>query len=203
MNKEDNTYKTGTTTVGMITKDSVVLAADTKESMGHIAAGNNATKIFKINSNIAITIAGNHGDLLTLIRHLKNHANLYELEHKKPLSTKSCVTILSNILNSNKMVPFYVQFIVGGADKSLYSLDFIGGSSKSESFTFSGSGSELALSILDKSYKKTISTKEAIELAKDAITAAKKRDIYSGGDGIKIVIINKDGITELPIEKYK
>jgi proteasome beta subunit len=199
----DKTLKTGTTTVGIVAKDGIVLAADMQATMGNLAVNNNTTKIYKINDSIAMTIAGSVGDAMVLIRYLQNHANLYELEHKRPLSTKSCVTLLSNILNSSKMLPFYSQLIVAGADQELYSLDMLGGFSKEDNFSFSGSGSELALSVLDKGYKNNISIKDTIELAKDAITSAKKRDVYTGGDGIKVVIIKKDGIEELPIEKYK
>lgn len=203
MTNTHNVYKTGTTTIGIVTKEGIVLAADTQASMGNLIANNDTTKIYKINDSIAITIAGSQGDALVLVRHLQNHANLYELEHKKNLSTKACVTVLSNILNSNKMVPFFTQFIVAGSDGNLFSMDMAGGLNKEEQFAFSGSGSELALSVLDSDYKKTLNIKEAITIAKKAITAAKKRDIYTGGNGIKLVIIKKNGsVEELPIEKY-
>lgn len=199
----DKTYKTGTTTVGIVSKDAIILAADMQASMGNLRVNNNTTKIYKVNDHIAITIAGSVGDAMVLVRYLQNHANLYELEHKRALSTKSCVTLLSNILNSSKMLPFYSQLLVAGSDKELYSLDMLGGYNKEEHFSFSGSGSELALSSLDKGYKPNLNVKDAISLAKDAILSAKKRDVFTGGDGIKIVVINKDGIEEMPIEKYK
>jgi len=198
----DKIRKTGTTTIGIVAKDAVILAADMKATMGHIAASEDATKIYTINDHLAITIAGSYGDGLILIRHLKNHANLYELEHKRLLSTKSCVTLLSNILNSTKMVPFYTQYILAGVDLKLYNIDIIGGASEESKFTCTGSGTELALSTLDREYKSNLSVKDAINLAKETITAAKKRDIYSGGDGIKVVVISKKGVEELPIIKY-
>lgn len=200
---DDKKYKTGTTTVGIVAKDGIVLAADMQASMGNLAVNNTTTKIYKINDRIAMTIAGSVGDALVLVRYLQNHSNLYELEHKRALSTKSCVTLLSNILNSSKMVPFYTQLMLAGSDHELYSVDWTGGFSKEDDFSFSGSGSELALSSLDKGYKKNLSIKDAIEISKDAITSAKRRDVYTGGDGIKVVIIKKDGIEEIPIEKYK
>ncbi|MCK9292981.1 proteasome subunit beta, partial [archaeon] len=130
MTNTHNVYKTGTTTIGIVTKEGIVLAADTQASMGNLIANNDTTKIYKINDSIAITIAGSQGDALVLVRHLQNHANLYELEHKKNLSTKACVTVLSNILNSNKMVPFFTQFIVAGSDGDLFSMDMAGGLNK-------------------------------------------------------------------------
>jgi len=198
------TLKTGTTTLGIIAKDSIVLASDMKGTMGYLASNSDVTKIYKINDHLAITIAGGVGDALVLIRHLKVQANLYELEHKRSMNTKSCGTLLSNILNGSKGMPFYTQFILAGWVNipSMYSMDMGGGMIEEKKYTASGSGTELALSIMDSNYKDNMTTADAIKLAKDAISAAKKRDIASGGDGIRIMVIKKEGIEELPIAKY-
>lgn len=198
------TYKTGTTTVAIIAKDAIILAADTQATMGNLQSNSDMTKIYKINEHLAVTIAGSVGDALVLVRFLKVQASLFELEHKVPINTKACATLLSNILNSNKMFPFYTQFLLAGSVNgfSLYGLDITGGIVEEKEFAFSGSGSELALSVLDNQYKKNLSIDDAIKLAKDAIIAAKKRDIYTGGQGIKITVIKKDKIEELPLVKY-
>ncbi len=198
------TYKTGTTTVAIAAKDSIVLAADMQATMGNLQSNNDMTKIYLINDHLAVTIAGSVGDALVLVRYLKVQASLFDLEHKTPMTTKACATLLSNILNSNKMVPFITQFILAGSigGLALYNLDIAGGIIEEKEFSYSGSGSELALSVLDSGYKKGLTTEEAIKLAKEAITAAKKRDIYTGGQGIKVVVIKKEKIEELPIVKY-
>ena len=199
-----NKYKTGTTTIGIVTKDSIVLAADMQATMGHISSNSDMAKIYKINNHLAVTVAGSVGDALVLVRFLRVQANLYELEHKRPMNARACATLLSNILNANRMVPFFTQFILAGSvgGFSLFNLDIAGGVVEEKQFSFTGSGSELALSVLDKHYKPNITTKEAIELAKEAISSAKKRDVFTGGQGIKIVVIRKDGIEELSTEKY-
>jgi proteasome beta subunit len=199
-----NAYKTGTTTVGIVAKDGIVLAADMQATLGHLSSNKEMTKIYKINDHLAVTVAGSVGDALVLVRFLRVQSNLYELEHKKPMNTKACATLLSNILNANKMMPYFTQFILAGSvdGLSLYSLDVAGGLIDEKEFTFSGSGSELALSVLDKNYKKDMNTTQAIKLAKDAISSARKRDIYTGGKGIKILVIKPDEIKELPINKY-
>lgn len=198
------TYKTGTTTVAIVAKDSIVLAADMQATMGNLQSNNDMTKIYLINEHLAVTIAGSVGDALVLVRFLKVQASLFELEHKTPMNTKACATLLSNILNSNKMVPFITQFILAGSvgGMALYNIDIAGGIVEEKDFSYSGSGSELALSVLDSQYKKGLTTEDAIKLAKDAITSAKKRDIYTGGQGIKVVVIKKEKIEELPITKY-
>jgi proteasome beta subunit len=198
------TYKTGTTTVAIVAKDSIVLAADMQATMGNLQSNTEMTKIYNINDQLAVTIAGSVGDALVLVRFLKVQASLFELEHKTPMNTKACATLLSNILNANKMIPYVTQFILAGSvgGLSLYNIDIAGGIVEEKDFSYSGSGSELALSVLDSHFKKNLTTEDAVKLAKDAISAAKKRDIYTGGQGIKIVVVKKDKIEELPIVKY-
>jgi proteasome beta subunit len=198
------TYKTGTTTVGIISKDSIVLAADMQATMGNLQSNNDMAKLYKINDHLAVTIAGSVGDALVLVRFLKVQASLYELEHKTPMNTKACATLLSNVLNANRFYPYFTQFILAGSvgGLSIYNIDIAGGVVQEKEFSFSGSGSELALSVLDNKYKKDLSTNDAIKLAKEAILAAKKRDIYTGGQGVKMFVITKEKIDELPITKY-
>lgn len=198
------TYKTGTTTVAILAKDSIVLAADMQATMGNLQSNTEMTKIYKINDQLAVTIAGSVGDALVLVRFLKVQASLFDLEHKTPMTPKACATLLSNILNANKMIPYVTQFILAGSvgGLALYNIDIAGGIVEEKDFSYSGSGSELALSVLDSHYKKGLTTEDAVKLAKDAITSAKKRDIYTGGQGIKVVIVKKDRIEELPITKY-
>lgn len=198
------TYKTGTTTVAIVAKDSIVLAADMQATMGNLQSNNDMTKIYQINDHLAVTIAGSVGDALVLVRFLKVQASLYELEHKTPMNTKACATLLSNVLNANRYYPYYTQFILAGSvgGLSIYNIDIAGGVVQEKEFSFSGSGSELALSVLDNKYKTDLSTNDAIKLAKEAILAAKKRDVYTGGQGIKLFVITKDKIEELPIAKY-
>ena len=166
------TYKTGTTTVGIISKDSIVLAADMQATMGNLQSNNDMTKLYKINDHLAVTISGSVGDALVLVRFLKVQASLYELEHKTPMNTKACATLLSNVLNANRYYPYYTQFILAGSvgGLSIYNIDIAGGVVQEKEFSFSGSGSELALSVLDNKYKTDLSTNDAIKLAKEGMS---------------------------------
>jgi proteasome beta subunit len=104
---------------------------------------------------------------------------------------------LSNILQSSKYFPYYVQLIIGGVDDSgpqIFDLDAIGGIEEAKKFTSTGSGSPIALGVLEDQYKENMSIDEAKELAKRAIKAAIERDIGSGGRAIDVAIITKDGI---------
>jgi 20S proteasome alpha/beta subunit len=52
-------------------------------------------------------------------------------------------------------------------------------------------------------YKENMNEEEGIVLAIRAIIAGKKRDIFSGGKSISVMVISKKGIRELPESEVK
>jgi hypothetical protein len=70
--------KTGTTTLGLVCKDGVVLAADKKATFGNLIASKETEKIFALDDNIAMTIAGLSGDCQALVRYRKQKKNFCE-----------------------------------------------------------------------------------------------------------------------------
>ncbi|MDD5417834.1 MAG: archaeal proteasome endopeptidase complex subunit beta [Candidatus Nanoarchaeia archaeon] len=192
--------KKGTTTVGVIGKDCVVLAADQRASMGNLVASNRTTKVYKVTDKIVMTMAGLAGDGQTLVRYLRSQLSLYILKKKKHPSVKASATLLSNILFSNRLspFPFWVQLLLGGYDTQpyIYSLDSAG-SMQEENFVSTGSGSPVAYGLLEEGYKENMSKEEAIALAVKSVNVAIKRDIYTG-DGITVYVIDKNSAKELP-----
>ncbi len=189
--------KTGTTTVGIICKDAVVLAAEKKSTLGYLVASKESKKILPLDTHIAMTIAGASGDAQVLARYLKAEFKLFEIEHRRKITVKGAAVLLSNILQSSKYFPYYVQLIIGGVDDfgpQIFDLDAIGGIEEVKKFTSTGSGSPIALGVLEDQYKEGMSVEEAKELARRAIKAAVERDIGSGGRSIDFAVITKDGI---------
>jgi proteasome beta subunit len=194
--------KTGTTTVGLVCKDGVVLAAEKKSTMGYLVANKETEKIYQLDDHIAMTIAGLSADGQALVRYMKAELKLFSIENQREISVKSATTLLSNILHGSKFYPFYVQLIIAGVDSagpSIYDLDPVGGAEEEKKFFSTGSGSPMALGVLEDSFKDGMSLEEGSKLAIRAIKAAIERDIASGGRGIDIAVITKDGIK---ISKY-
>ena len=114
------------------------------------------------------------------------------------MSPKSANSLLSIILQGNKMVPYYVQLIVAGVDgdePQMYNLDPLGGYTEEKSFTVTGSGSEVAIGYLEDSYRKGTSTKDAVKVVARALAMAMKRNTATG-DGMIIAMITKSGYSE-------
>ena len=59
----ENQLKTGTTTLGLVCKDGLVLAADKRATAGYMIAAKKVDKIIKINEDIVVTIAGTVSDV--------------------------------------------------------------------------------------------------------------------------------------------
>jgi len=202
---EDKQYK-GTTTIGIICNNGVVLATERRATMGNFIASRDAQKIYRITDNAAMTIAGSVGDGQRLARVLQVEAKLFELRRHGLMSINALSMLLSNILAENKYVPFYVQILIGGMDPrvgpKIYSLDPLGGRIEEDKFVSTGSGSPMAYGVLEDRYTPGLSVEEGIELAARALESAMKRDSASG-NGMQFCVITpeKFEISEREVSK--
>ncbi|MCK5113009.1 MAG: archaeal proteasome endopeptidase complex subunit beta [Thermoplasmatales archaeon] len=184
--------KTGTTIMGMVCKDGVIIATERRATMGTLIAHKATKKLYKIDVHLALATAGLVGDLQVLSRYLSAETNLYRLKRDKKIPVKSAVTLMSNILNQRKFAPYYVQLILGGWDSEgghVYSLDAAGGAIP-DKYTAGGSGSPYVFGVLEDQYKDDLTVDEGIDIATRAISAAMGRDSASG-NGIDIAVINE------------
>ncbi|HDH81758.1 MAG: archaeal proteasome endopeptidase complex subunit beta [Thermoplasmata archaeon] len=190
--------KKGTTTIGMVCKDGVVVATERRATMGTTIAHKTAKKVYRINDHLAMTTAGLVGDAQMLARYLKGETDLYKLQRGSDIPVKGAATLMSNILNQRKFAPYYVQLIIGGVDKSgphIFSLDAAGGSIE-DKYTTTGSGSPYVFGVLEDNYRDNITIDEGIDLAIRALSAAMKRDSASG-NGMDIVAITPKEYREI------
>jgi proteasome beta subunit len=190
--------KTGTTTLGIVCKDGVVVAAEKKSTMGYLVASKETEKVYDINDYITMTIAGASGDAQTLVRYMRAEVKLFEIQNQRKISVKGAATLLANILHGGRwtFLPYMVQLIVAGYNggASIFSLDAIGAIEQEKKFFSTGSGSPMALGVLEDSFNENFSIDDGAKLAVRAIRAAVERDIASGGNAIDVVTITKDGI---------
>ncbi len=197
--------KTGTTTVGIVTNEGVVLATEKRATMETFIAHKVTQKLFKIDDHIAMTTAGLVGDLQVLVRYLRAEVELYKLKNKAPISVQGAATLLSNILNQSKFYPYYVSLIVGGYDSKgyhVFALDAAGGAIE-DKYVSAGSGSLFVYGVLEDSYNDNLTLDDAINIAIRGVSAAMKRDAASG-DGIDVATITqKDGFVKLDDEEVK
>ncbi len=195
--------KTGTTTVGIVCKDGIVLAADQKASMGYLIANKEVQKIYPLDEHIAMTIAGLVGDALALERYIKAELKLFRLHEGRRISVKAASNLIANILYSRRYFPYLVQLIIGGYDDKprLYSFAADGSILEEKHFYSTGSGSPIAFGVLENGFRKGLSAEEGKRLAARAVSAATKRDMASGGEGIDVVVIDSGGHKKISSEE--
>lgn len=189
---------TGATIVGMIYSDGVILAGEKRVAIGNFLLSKAGKKVFKVLDNIGIASAGILADMQAISKILAADIRLYELENKRQASVKTAAKLLANILYIRKYFPFLASTIIGGIDKNgkhLFSLDPIG-SLIEDKYVALGSGSELALSVIEGEYNEKMSYEEAKNLAYKAIKLACGRDVLSG-DGVDMLIIDSSFTNEI------
>lgn len=195
----------GTTTVGLVFSEGVILATEKRATMGYMIASKKAKKVYQVADRIGMTTAGGVGDAQQLARILTVECNLYQIRRSRPITVGAASTLLSNYLNQNRYFPYYVQLLVGGFDEhgpSVYSVDAMGGATKEEEIVATGSGSPMAYGVLEDRFTPGMKEEEAIDLAVRALTAAMKRDAGSG-EGVHIVVITKERYLELGEDALK
>lgn len=205
MNEKPKNMETGTTTVGVIADGAVVLGADRKATMGYLVSSKHFPKILQIDEKLGLTTAGVVGDAQALARYIKAELRLFELNEGHKPSVKNAAVLVSNILYSRRVFPYIVQLVIGGYDDGpgLYSLDPSGGLSEEKEYFSTGSGSVVAFGVLEDKFKPKMPVDAAKKLVARAVTAATKRDVASGGEGIDIVVIDSRGYKALSDEEIK
>ncbi|RLE66318.1 MAG: proteasome subunit beta [Thermoprotei archaeon] len=202
--RELKLLKTGTTTVGVQCSDGIVLATDRRVTSGYYIAHRRGKKIHFIDKHVAVTIAGAVSDAQRIVDNLKAEASLYRLEKSRNIRIASLASLASTLLFEARPFIYIVQLIIGGVDDTgpaLYAVDWFGSITK-EKYIATGSGTHLALAILDSGFRPEMSVKETLPLALKAVEAAMRIDPGSG-EGIDSVIITREESRMLSDEEIK
>lgn len=195
---------TGTTTVGVVCSDGVILGTDTRATMGNFIASKHAKKVYKITDHLAMTIAGGVAVAQRVVEILKVNATLYELEKNRYMPVQSAARLVQTLLFSNREVgaPLPMQAIVGGYDDTgphVYNLDPYG-SLTEETMVSTGSGSPYAYGVLEAQFEEDKKVDEMLSVVVRAVDSAMKRDVASG-DSFDVAVINADGFRELSLDE--
>lgn len=194
----------GTTTVAAVCNDGVILATDTRATMGNYVASKHAKKVYRITDRLAMTIAGGVAVAQRVVDILKVNAQLFDLEKGRPMPVAAAARLVSNVLFSNREVgmPLPLQAIIGGFDETgphVFNLDPFG-SLTEEKVVSTGSGSPFAYGVLEDRYREGSTLKEMIPVVVKAVDSAMKRDTASG-DSFDVAVITSDGYREMSPEE--
>ena len=186
----------GATAVGITYDGGVVFASEKRIAYGNFLVSKNTKKTFQITPKVGAACAGLVADMQILSLQISALAKIRKMELKRDVPPNSIAKMMSNMMYERRFFPLLTQVIVGGVvDKPIiYTLDPLG-SVLPDEYAAVGTGAEMALGVLDPQFKENMSEQEAIDLAVKAVRSATMRDSFSG-DGIDVLVINKEGATE-------
>lgn len=188
----------GTTTIGVVCKDGVILASDTRVTMGFYVAHKFGKKVYKIDDHLGMTIAGTVADAQRVVDILTANAKLYRIKLNRPMPVNSAARLIANLLFSNRYVPLATQVIIGGVDETgphVFNLDPFGSLNEEKSVA-TGSGSPIAYGVLEDKYREGMNVEELLPIIVKAVNAAMRRDVASGNN-YNVTVIDEAGYREL------
>ncbi|UCD97298.1 MAG: proteasome subunit beta [Candidatus Bathyarchaeota archaeon] len=188
----------GATTLGLVCSTGVLLAAEKRVTYGYFVTSKAGKKVFKITDHIGAGCAGLVSDMQILVRDVEAYANLFKFDTHRKISVKSAAKVMSNLLFSRRLFPLITQTIIGGVDEdgpSMYVLDVLG-SVIPDNYSAVGTGAEIAVGVLEESFKEDMNIPESKEVAMRAMRSAISRDSMSG-NGVDFLIFTPEG----PIEE--
>lgn len=186
--------------MGITYKDGVVLGAERRITLANYVLSKSGKKTFKVTDNTGAVCAGMIADMQNLVRQVGVYTKLKELEVKRTLRPGAVAKLTSVIMFEQRFAPFITQVILGGIDAKpkVWVLDPLG-SLIGDEYASVGTGSEMAIGVLEEGFSPSMSAKDARELLLSSMKAAIARDSMSG-NGIDMLTIDKSGIREDRIE---
>lgn len=203
--------KTGTTVIGIVCKDGIVMAADRQVTAGNLVMSKNFQKVNQINDYLVMSWTGGASDALMLTKVVRAELKLKELRSKARPLVKEAANLIGMMSFRNirqpTMIPSIVGTLIAGFNEDgtteLYTIEPAGSAIKVEDYDANfGSGMPYVLGLLERQYKKDLSIKEGTELAIEALKSSTQRDVNSGF-GIDVITITKDGIKQVVKQKIE
>lgn len=199
---EDNRYQKGTTTVGIVCKDGIVLGADMRATAGNLIVNKETEKVYQITENIIVTMAGTVSDAQLLCKYLKAELKLLKIRNNHEPTVREAANLMATFVYGNirkmSMIPGVSHFLMGGKDNTGYYLFDIfadGSLTEEKKYVTSSSGCVFALGVLESNYKDSMSIDEGLDLAIRSLNAAMQRDTFTG-NGVNIFTITKKGVVK-------
>lgn len=192
--------KTGTTTVSIVCKNGIVMAADKRVTAGNLIMNKRIKKIVQVADQMVVTTAGTVSDIQLLAKLLKAELKLKDVQTNRTSFVKEAANLLAgmvyNTFRRPSMVMSVASFMLAGQDETgfyAYELGIDGSIMEVEDYSSDGSGSVFALGALETLYNKNLSVEEGVKLAVKVINVALQRDTFSG-NGIDVVTITDKGV---------
>ncbi|KAL3702541.1 hypothetical protein R1sor_020563 [Riccia sorocarpa] len=183
--------KTGTTIVGLVFKDGVILGADTRATEGEIVCDKNCEKIHYMAPNIYCCGAGTAADTENVTDMVRSQLELHRYATNRESRVVTALTMLKTHLFGYRG-QVSAALVLGGVDVTGPHLHTVypHGSTDTLPFATMGSGSLAAMSVFESRYKEDMTREEGMEIVSAAICAGIFNDLGSGSN-VDLCILTK------------
>lgn len=189
------TVKKGSTAIGMVCKDGVLLVTD-KRLVSKLLVKDSVEKIWQVDDHIASTASGILSDARVLVEHARVKAQQHRVTYNNEVDTLSVVKDICQLkqvcTQSGGLRPFGVSMLVAGVDETgprLFETDPIGIYFRYRAIAI-GEGDDEVNEVLEKEYKESITIEKGLNVAVKALKKALGKDFNAAG--IDAVYIKKD-----------
>jgi 20S proteasome subunit beta 2 len=184
--------KTGTTIVGMVYKDGVVLGADTRATSGSEVAEKNCEKIHYLAPNMYCCGAGTAADTEMITQLISSQLELLRMNtHSQSRVITACTLLKRRLFQHQGQIS--AALVLGGCDINGPCIFQIAphGSTAKLNYTTMGSGSLAAMSVFESTWREDMNEADAVKMVQRAVAAGVFNDLGSGSN-IDICVIRKD-----------
>ena len=187
--------KRGTTSLGVKTKEGIVLAVD-KRSTSRLVEPKSIEKIFQIDDHIGAASSGLVADARALVDRARVESQVNKITYNEPIGVEALVKKICDMkqmyTQNGGVRPFGSALIIGGINKGncrLFETDPSGALIEYKA-TAIGAGRNEAMDVFEEKYDDDLTLNQAIDLALDAIYEA--TDGKTTKDNVEIAVIEKE-----------
>jgi len=184
--------KRGTTTVGLIFKDGVILIADRRID-SHLIEPGSIEKIFQIDEHIGCTASGLVADARVLVARARVDAQINRVTYDEKIQVKTLVKQLCDFKHGYTQYggvrPFGTTLLIAGVDERgswLFSTDPSGAFMECKACG-EGTGRDKAMEYFEEDYVENMTMDEAMNMGVKAIHKGSKGKLNP--DAIEIAVI--------------
>lgn len=190
MNKEPDE---GTTLIGIVAEDGVVLATDKQTTSGTIKK--KGKKVYEIHPNGVIATSGLSADGQKLADIAERRVSKYRFERGREMTAGRALETVNSIQSDESIFLFVLPIFAGYENGNAYLADFdiLGSMTQADDFMTAGSGSMIATGVLESEYHDGVSVGEAEEIAVKGIQRTAKNGIFTGV-GIDVAVVDESGV---------
>ncbi|MFA5125452.1 MAG: archaeal proteasome endopeptidase complex subunit alpha [archaeon] len=198
----------GTTGVGIVFGEGVVLAAD-KSIQSRLVIPDSIEKIFKIDDNIAVVSAGLVGDARRLVgiarRQAQDNKMVYSENIQVEVMAKEIAETKQAFTQYGGLRPFGVAFIIGGFDEKgakIFETEPSGALAEYKAVAI-GRNKDKAMEVFEKDFKENLSLNDAITMAYKAIEKSIPEKEKITLSRVEFAVIDKKGFRHLSEKDLK